>query len=371
MLALSETLPGRGRADLDWARRFRQALLGDLPIHLVIGVYFASAGLLTLAFGRVHPAALGLSYLDAWGSIALWLLASLLCLRVGVRIARNPSGAPLRQAESILAQELSPERISGLLLFLAMAVFMGAFTATKCMLPLIIPFWFDPALAAADQALHFGVDPWRWLHPLLGRADATRWIEIAYLPVWIPFTTGMLLCFCVLVRDQALRRRFLIAYLMGWIVNGTAVACLFMSGGPAFYDDLVGDPARFGDLTRYLAFDVASPISAAAEQHLLWSERANVDAAIAGGISAFPSLHVTMAVLCALACWRLNRMMGLLATLFAGVIAIGSIHLGWHYAVGDYYAISSTCGFWWVAGRMASSSAPRQPRRLAFPATSA
>jgi hypothetical protein len=34
------------------------------------------------------------------------------------------------------------------------------------------------------------------------------------------------------------------------------------------------------------------------------------------------------------------------------LVLIGSVHLGWHYAVDGYVAIAAVTGFWWIAGRI-------------------
>ena len=44
----------------------------------------------------------------------------------------------------------------------------------------------------------------------------------------------------------------------------------------------------------------------------------------------------TLATLLALAGWKINRVVGLLATAFLVVVQIASVHLGWHYAVDGY-----------------------------------
>ena len=49
-----------------------------------------------------------------------------------------------------------------------------------------------------------------------------------------------------------------------------------------------------------------------------------------------PSLHVAMAVLCALIGWHRSRIAGMLLTGYAVVIQFGSVILAWHYAVDGY-----------------------------------
>jgi hypothetical protein len=59
-----------------------------------------------------------------------------------------------------------------------------------------------------------------------------------------------------------------------------------------------------------------------------------------------------MAVLIACAGAKLDRRLGTALAAFAAVIVVGSVHLGWHYAVGSYYAVVSSLALWWAAGRI-------------------
>jgi hypothetical protein len=74
---------------------------------------------------------------------------------------------------------------------------------------------------------------------------------------------------------------------------------------------------------------------------------------IGSGISAMPSVHNALAALFAMASFKLNRIAGWLLTFYAAFIWIGSIHLGWHYALDGIVAIALTFGIWHVCGRIA------------------
>lgn len=65
---------------------------------------------------------------------------------------------------------------------------------------------------------------------------------------------------------------------------------------------------------------------------------------------AMPSMHVAIAVLLALFGWRLNRWAGAALTLFALLIMVGSVHLGWHYAVDGYVSAVVGIGIWYAVG---------------------
>jgi PAP2 superfamily len=72
------------------------------------------------------------------------------------------------------------------------------------------------------------------------------------------------------------------------------------------------------------------------------------------GISAMPSVHVAVAVLFALAGGRAGRWPGRLFTAYAGIVLLGSVHLGWHYAVDGYVSAAIVAGLWLLSGPLAT-----------------
>ena len=63
-----------------------------------------------------------------------------------------------------------------------------------------------------------------------------------------------------------------------------------------------------------------------------------------------PSVHNGLAALFALAASRLNRIAGWALWAYAALIWLGSIHLGWHYALDGIVGIALTYGIWIVCG---------------------
>jgi hypothetical protein len=62
-----------------------------------------------------------------------------------------------------------------------------------------------------------------------------------------------------------------------------------------------------------------------------------------------PSLHNAIAVLYALAAFRIGRLLGWFMTGYAVIIFIGSVHLGWHYAVDGIVSAAAMVLIWrWV-----------------------
>lgn len=276
---------------------------------------------------------------------------ALIAIELPRAIAAAP-GAPLRQLAVQTGRRVTPRLVAGLVLFTVVALFYGAFTTIKTLLPSLAPFGWDAWAAHMDATLHGGRDPWRLLQPVMGHHTVTRLVQFLYLPVW---TTSLCVLTAVLATSRRmahLRARFFWTFLFAWIVLGNLMAAVVMTGGPVYYGHLTGDTARFAPLLSYLDFSRGLPLSSVDVQTMLWSAYAHDAAAFGSGISAFPSLHVAMATLFALAARHIHPALGLAYAAFAVAIAAGSVHLGWHYAIDGYASALTVAAIWWTAGRV-------------------
>jgi len=218
---------------------------------------------------------------------------------------------------------------------------MGVLMWLKIMLPIATPFWADPLLAALDHRL-FGVDPWRLTHDLFGWASPL--IDRAYV-TWTPAKFATLAL--VLAFPEGRRKtQAIIAYFL--MVSTAALGqYLLSSGGPVFYQMLgLGD--RFADL----------PIEPWVEttRAYLWSDYLRSGGKIGGGISAMPSLHVAVSLWIALVVRSYVPKASLVGWTYFGLIFVGSIHLGWHYALDSIAAVVLALLAWAVACWIASRS---------------
>jgi TRAP-type C4-dicarboxylate transport system permease small subunit len=59
-----------------------------------------------------------------------------------------------------------------------------------------------------------------------------------------------------------------------------------------------------------------------------------------------PSMHVAQASLTAAAAFRVGKVLGWIATAYALLIFVGSIHFGWHYAIDGMVAVAATVAIW-------------------------
>jgi hypothetical protein len=157
------------------------------------------------------------------------------------------------------------------------------------------------------------------------------------------------------IERPRLRMRFFLTYALSWALLGTVGAILTASVGPCFYDDFYGSD-RFAPLMNHLAeVDRSLPLMTLVmqDQLLFWAQAGSNG--LGRGISAMPSMHISIAFLFALVGWRVSRLWGGFATAFLILIFIGSIQTGYHYAVDAYAAVAGTLALWWVAGRVVST----------------
>jgi hypothetical protein len=238
-------------------------------------------------------------------------------------------------------QTVSRRGLASLALYaVATQVFFAAFMAWKAHLPTWGHFAADPALANLDAALHGGVDPWAVLAPLTGSRAALATMDFAYT-VWLP-----LLCLVVGWRAWAEDHRFFVAFALCWILLGTGLALAAHSAGPIFYYEVTGDGRFLGLISR---------LQSVPELHTnewratLWGAYSK---GLPSSISAFPSMHIAMPALFALALGRESRGLAHVMWGFTVLSCLAVVVLGWHYAVDAYAGIAGAWACWWVAGRV-------------------
>jgi hypothetical protein len=201
----------------------------------------------------------------------------------------------------------------------------------KSMIPHVTTYWADPYLANLDAAL-FGQDPWR-----LFRSDLLRPLYAEAYVSWFLITFGTMGFLAFSKRDHS---ALLTSYLAILIIGGTVGQYLLPSAGPIFYER-IGHGARFAELVA--TNDPTYGLFA----DYLWKHYQAGGADLGTGISAMPSMHVTLAIWTVIAARALWRPLVIPAAIYALVIWAASIASGWHYAldgvVGAVIAIGVTC----------------------------
>ncbi len=338
-----------------YGARLSGALRASLRHHRVLlalglGYGLFAHGLLRLG-GYPHELALGVYVLGA----LLPAAAAAVCVLLGHLLQHVFHVRPFRPGGLWAAirgdGKFGLERVMmALLPLLLVPLFSSAFTSVKNAIPLIQPFAYDQAFMALDRALHFGWHPWELLQPVLGFAPVTSVVSYLY-NLWLPLMY-LILCWQIFsLRDLRLRQQYLLSFLLAWALLGNGLALLLSSAGPCFYGPVVGGPDPYAPLMDYLRTADASFTNWSLEaQSYLWENYQSTGIAVGGGISAMPSLHLAIATLQALLGWRISRRLGWLLTGYAVVILLGSVHLGWHYAVDGYLSIALMLVIWKLVG---------------------
>ena len=279
-------------------------------------------------------------------------LLSLPVVLMGIRRRVRPMPGeppiPVLMAWRTAWARLSVERLAFVTAVTVLAaLFLNAFIAWKQLIPVLHPFQFDAALARWGFALHGG-PPYRLL----------TWLPIAVIDplYYYGWTIGLVVG--VLGFAWAGDARALLSLVLGWILLGTVTAIVVSSAGPPYYTAVTGAPNPYRGLFIWLsAANGGQPAFALAVQRSLWVVRESGRIVSGTGISAFPSMHVATAMLFTLAA-RPRWLRGVLA-IYTLLILIGSIELGWHYALDGYGAIAGALLVWRLTEPMARLASQR------------
>ncbi len=311
-------------------------LRGDMAILLCIALY-AAFGFLFLALNQAQENARFGEYLKKAMLLGLFLfpLCALIVDAVSIlhRFDRR-RGLAFRRA-------FSPRRLGSLVagsaILAAIMLFEGVFTSVKNTLVLWQGgFHFDRQLADLDAFLHLGTDPWRIVTPLMSSAAARIFVGYNYGILWVLITFGAVYFVASSPKADAVRSRYLVSFMLVWVLLGNVLAGLFMSAGPAFYAQVTGGSARFAGLTASLADGAALGDATGLFQAYLWSLHETGTSGFASGISAFPSVHVGLIVMNTLFAWDASRRLGWVMIAYSFLVFVSSVGLGWHYAVDGY-----------------------------------
>ncbi len=328
----------------------------------IIVLYCAGALALGGIYAEVNPPSLTLYSKTFAQMMAAAAITFLVGHAIHVMIFVRAESITWAILQDLRRKYLTTERLwHALPVLLLMPPFMSAYSSFKSLIPVIYPYSWDPAFAEWDRLLHGGLDPWQLLQPLIGDPHLTWAINMVYQS-WLLVLFGIVFWQAFSLRDRLLRMQFLLSFLLVWCVIGTLAATLLSSAGPVYYGRITGAEDIFEPLMAYLrTANETMPVLALELQELLWTRYENGSLGLGSGISAMPSMHVATSFLFALLGWRSHRVLGVALSVFAFLILVGSVHLGWHYAIDGYLAIAMTWGVWLAVGRFcnAGDSCPR------------
>ena len=248
----------------------------------------------------------------AWAATELW------------RSARLQEPNPAR----VLAARLRDRLLLLALPMLVLPLFLASYTINKTGIAFLVGFSWDEKLANIDAAV-FGTDPWRITHAFIGPMG-TRVLEFFYAIGWgvaFAFTAPMI----ALYGSVRLVGRFYLSLLLTWLIGGNLLAYTFASAGPFLAQHSTPSlAARFAPLRQSLDRLLPPDSLILGTQDYLSASIHQPFVISGGGVSAMPSMHIATVVIYALAArgtpWRS------VAVAMIGIVFVGSIHFGFHYA---------------------------------------
>lgn len=241
---------------------------------------------------------------------------------------------PAAEAAAYLSRERSKLLFIALVMLLA-GMNMVSFMWVKPLLNYLVPFWADPFLAKWDAILFLGQDPWQTL----------GWLSFpnagfVYHPIWFLLMIGSLLI-AAFAPSSSNKSAVLLSYFALWSVVGPLIHWIMPAAGPIFYE-------RMGYGPRFEGLDGGPETVAVADY--LWSIYASESFGAGSGISAMPSMHVTMSSWVVIVFFVfVRRWLPLAIAGWITVFAL-SIALGWHYALdGIVGGIAAVVCYWALA----------------------
>ncbi|MDG4905313.1 phosphatase PAP2 family protein [Mesorhizobium sp. WSM4898] len=316
-----------------------QLVRRDSGLYLAIVIYVLAGLIFLNAIGAADRLAFSI-YFGSWISLNGFALPTTAILADAILIMHRFNSRRRLVAKRVFSTGRLAYSLSGLCLLMALMIFQGNFTSVKNgMSAWQGGFQFDVLHADIDAFLHLGADPWRWLYSVAESDLVRAIIEWNYNVFWFLLNFVGLFFVATSPMVASVRTRYLACFMAVWILVGNILAALFLSAGPAFYGAVTGDTARFGEQLAFLARGAGSSNSAAAYQQYLWSLYEAKQTGFATGISAFPSVHVGLAMLNALFVREYSRLLGAFALLYVAFVAVSSVYLAWHYAIDSYVAV--------------------------------
>jgi hypothetical protein len=319
-------------------------------LALLVFIECAAVQLVALRLGVASQIPWGIYYL-------VWLIPAAIAALIAlgawlVKLHRAHEQHPVAATIAKLRAIDNRSYVELIVPILVMAPFMASFTTFKTLLENFATYNADPALSRVDGV--FGVQPWHVTHALIGPLG-TVVLDRMYF-VWLGVSQLMLVLVLFVPQLRRLRAQVLLTFVISWLLLGVVVAALIPSVGPCYFGKLY-QPDLYADLMNRLhAMSQSHYLTALSLQDRLWADHAKQVLAVGSGVSAMPSMHVSIATITALFLRRIR--LGWLGAIWLGGIWIGSVHLGWHYAVDGLVSVIGTVLIWKAVSSALRDAAP-------------
>jgi membrane-associated phospholipid phosphatase len=312
---------------------FRQHLVSGLlhskPFILLISIYWIIGFAYLTYFNQIAGSHLFI-YVVLLGPLLILILPAVFIVGVSIRAASLKHRRKLAFRRLFASRNVANFAV-GVILMIMLCVFMGMFTAVKSSFATLQGFQHDVWQADLDKLLFFGNDPWQVLFVPFHSIFFQKVIELNYNICWHILVFAAISFAAYSDMRSEVKIRYLVSMVLVWMFAGSVFAGLFISAGPAFYGFVTGDELRFGAQLDTLALYTES--TAVKFQEYLWLSYETANSGFGTGISAFPSVHVSVVAMNVFFAFEINRKIGFIALAYALFVGFSSVYLAWHYAI--------------------------------------
>ena len=304
------------------------------PYDLLVVAYLVFALILSAITGMKidFSVIFNLTYDITFSSIAMLYLIIFLSI-LALKCRKNGDdthifGSYWRQ--NIIKKYLSYQTLFDLIrVIILLKITLLIYCNIKQGIPSINSNLYDSELLYIDRILFFGFNPNKVSVALLGNNVSAPLLDNFYM-FWY-MLKPLVLAYFAIIPDRKLHIRFYTAYFAMWIFGGI-FALIIPSLGPIYTH-----PEWFKNLHIRFAPVLQKKLWAHYEKALINPEKYKVYTY--EGIAALPSLHVGIIALFAFFIFKINRKIGIAMIAYTVILQIGSVLLGWHYALDGYAGI--------------------------------
>lgn len=325
--------------------KLRRERLGWAVIAVLVAVHSLTLVLLLLIRGLPQP-----TFHNAW-PIVVGFLGYFVLGVAGFGLYRLSRGEKARWLATVQQPSWWGESV---LLILAASLISLGYTTLKVAVPLLTSRRYDALLWEIDRWSLFGMSPNILAVELIPHPAFFTLIDLTYGPA---FGFTLLISFSVILGHESRRLR------IGWVL-GSAVLWL---GGAWLYLALpsLGPVYVFHDVwadVRHLMPNVMKIQVRLIENYLrvvgLKAVEAGRGVSLFHGVAAFPSLHLGFHAY--VACWlgRILPRARFAGWLVVSLVFVGSIVTGWHYMIDSIAGILMG----WIAYRIAVAIVPPEEK---------
>ena len=305
-------------------------ILADAPLYALIGIYWL-LGYLFLSVNDRTSVSNFTIYFTLLFPLLGFSFPTVLIIYSVVKASLRLKKRRMLGYKLMMRPDNFARIISGISLLAGVCIFMGMFTSVKSSFSALYGFQHDVWQADLDKLLFFGNEPWHILFKPFHSETLQAIIEVNYNMIWHIQAYAVLFFVCISQQDKIYRKRYFTCFILVWAVVGNLFAGAFISAGPAFYEYVTGDASRFSEQIKMLAAYEQNTV--VVFQNFLWNSYASNSTSFGTGISAFPSVHISIVALNAFFAFEINRKLGWFAVAYAVFVAISSVYLAWHYMI--------------------------------------